>query len=135
MMVVRLIIKFSTTISGCTYPYCRVFRLTAAVYEALGPILEEIQKDIGGIKSSISTLSEKVGNLTKNVEQQKHSVEAELSHVNEKMDRLQSTVDSIDIRMNNNSNPMGSNALIHSDLISLDSRLSSLNYLMRDDFK
>ena len=49
-----------------------VVRCAAAVYEALSPVLEEIQRNIRAIKNNISTLSEKVGNLTEEVEQHKY---------------------------------------------------------------
>ena len=66
----------SLTTHLCCYANTTVVRIAAAVYEVLGPTLEEMQKDIRTLKSDmmttkndVATLREKVGNLTDEVEQ------------------------------------------------------------------
>ncbi|CAI8045781.1 hypothetical protein GBAR_LOCUS25322, partial [Geodia barretti] len=45
-----------------------VVRIAAAVYEAIGPALETIEKDMKNMKSDIAILSQKVDNLTEEVD-------------------------------------------------------------------
>ena len=49
---------------GCTHT---VVRITAAVYEALRPILNEMKEDISSMKSEIATISQSVSNQTEEV--------------------------------------------------------------------
>jgi uncharacterized protein YoxC len=43
-------------------------RIAAAVYEAIGPALETMQKDMKNVKSDLASLSQKVDNLTEEVD-------------------------------------------------------------------
>jgi chaperonin cofactor prefoldin len=58
-----------------------VVRIAAAVYEAIGPALETMQKDMKNVKSDLASLSQKVDNLTAEVEK----LDTRLSSLNESM--------------------------------------------------
>ena len=53
-------------------------RITAAVYEALRPILNEMREDISSMKNEIATISQRVSNRTK-------EIDAKFSYLNESL--------------------------------------------------
>ena len=96
-------------------------RITAAVYELIGPTLEEIQRDIRSVKSdivtikdNIETLSQRVSNLTEEVEET--ALETNLSSNN-----TMSKIDALEKKI----------GLANSKL---DSKLVDINSTMRENF-
>ncbi|CAI8009756.1 hypothetical protein GBAR_LOCUS6521 [Geodia barretti] len=123
-----------------------VLRLTSAVYEALGPSLEAMQKDIKTIKNDIvivkndiASLSHRVDNLTEEVQQQ---VVPQLARVQSFQTALESSINESRnelSRVNGIISDLGGHLQTHSQqttsaVAQVDTRLSSLNESMRDDF-
>ena len=102
-------------VCGCTHT---VVRITAAVYEALRPILNEIREDISSMKSDIVTIKATISNHTEEVD----------ARLNEVVDNLMHKVE-----QHNNESELNLAArcdLTTSTVTSLENRLSSI----RDDF-
>ena len=62
-----------------------VVRVAAAVYEALGPALEEIQKDMKNVKNDINTMKSDLASLTHRVDNLTEEVDTRLSSLIEFM--------------------------------------------------
>ena len=67
---------------GCTHT---VVRITAAVYEALRPILNEMREDISSVKSDIVTMKNEMATIGQSVSNQTEEVNTRLSGLNESM--------------------------------------------------
>ena len=66
-LMVRSINKsFSVTFNGF---YHVAIRISAAVYEALSPVLNELREDLRCTKAQVANLSETVSNLAEQLEQ------------------------------------------------------------------
>ena len=143
--------------TGCEWT--TVVRVAAAVYEALGPALEGIQKDMKNVKNDINTmksdlasLTQRVDNLTEEVALQT-TLESKITSINDSlvdiMTELALMNNSVkkDLnfvktelnRVNEIMGDLGGNVETHitqtaSAVAHLDTRLSALNESMRDDF-
>ena len=60
-------------------------RITAAVYEALKPILNEMKEDISSVKSDIVTIKTEIATISQSVNNQTEEIDAKLSNLNESM--------------------------------------------------
>ena len=67
---------------GCTHT---VVRITAAVYEALRPILNEMREDISSLKSDIIVMKNEMATISQRVSNQTEEVNTRLSGLNESM--------------------------------------------------
>ena len=143
--------------TGCKWT--TVLRVSAAVYEVLGPALEEIQKDMKNVKNDINTmksdlasLTQRVDNLTEEVALQT-TLESKITSINDSLVDI-----TTELALMNNSVKKDLNFVktelsrvneIMGDLVGnvekhstqtasalghLDIRLSYLNESMRDDF-
>ena len=65
---------------GCTHT---VVRITAAVYEALRPILNEMREDISSMKSDIVKIKNEMATISQSVSNQTEEVNTRLSGLNE----------------------------------------------------
>ena len=66
---------------GCTHT---VVRITAAVYEALTPILNEVREDIiSSVKSDIVTIKNEIATISQSVSNQTEDIDAKLNFLNE----------------------------------------------------
>ena len=134
-------------------------RVAAAVYEALGPALEEIQKDMKNVKNDINTMKSDLASLTQRVDNLTEEVALQTtleSKINPINDSLVDTTTELALmnysvrkdlnfvktelsRVNEIMGDLGGNVEKHitqtaSALADLDIRLSYLNESMRDDF-
>ena len=60
-------------------------RITAAVYEALRPILNEMREDISSMKSDIVAVKNEIATISQSVGNQTEAVNTRLSALNESM--------------------------------------------------
>ena len=102
-------------------------RIAAAVYEALGPIINEIKDDIRSVKRDIAHLSQKVGNLTEEVEGYMYESASQLNSVQSQVDIATSEIESLD------SNLVIMNSSIGNSLNWIKKELSSINKTMCDE--
>ena len=143
--------------TGCEWT--TVVRVAAAVYEALGPALEEIQKDmknvkndINTIKSDLASLTQRVDNLTEEVALQT-ALESIITSINDSLvdittelalmnNSVKKDLNFVKTELNHVNQVMGDvggNVETHitqtaSAVAHLDNRLSYLNESMRDNF-
>ena len=76
-------IQFHCKVCGCTHT---VVRITAAVYEALRPILNEMREDIiSSMKSDIMVMKNEIATISQSVSNQTEEVNTRLSGLNESM--------------------------------------------------
>ena len=135
MMVRSSLIQFLCV--NCT-AVSTVVRLTAAVYEALAPILNEMKEDISSVKREIKTNVDSSNNdVTELVAFLGERIIGNLTEVVEK--RLSSLNESVKMelsRVNGIISDLSRDLQIHSQQTTsqLDTRLSSLNESMRDNF-
>ena len=71
-------IQFHCKVCGCTHT---VVRITAAVYEALRPILNEMKEDISSMKSDIMAMKNEIGTLSNQTDE----VNTRLSGLNQSL--------------------------------------------------
>ena len=81
-MMVRYSIQVHCKGCGCTNT---VVRITAAVYEALKPILNEMREDISSMKSDIVTMKNEIATISQSASNQTEEVNTRLSGLNESM--------------------------------------------------
>ena len=141
--------------------FAAVVRIAAAVYEAIGPALETMQKDMQNVKSHLASLNQRVDNLTEEVNSKLADVQrgleskindsmsdsfhnlfdlttSELAIINSSMRDDLNCVKTELSRVNEIISDLGGHLQTHSQQTTsavtiLDTRLSSLNESMRDD--
>ena len=117
---------------GCTHT---VARITAAVNEALRPILNEMREDISSVKSDIMVMKNEMETISQSFSNQTEEVNTRLSGLNKSLrddfsgvERELSSTANIIMAMKNEIGTLGNQTE------EVNTRLSGLNESMRDDF-